>query len=86
MASADGMILAAGGLAFAGNFAKSGGFPENGYGIVGGTVALAFILALTKNTPISTPAKAFAGLTLLVAIYVYVPHLTKKNRKAKKNG
>lgn len=85
MAVSDGMFLAAGGLALTGNFVKAGGFPSNGYGIIGGTIALAFIASMTKSTPLDKPMKAFAGLVLLVAIYTYVPTL-RKSGKGKKNG
>lgn len=85
MASPDGLILTAGALALAGNFKESGGFPENGYAIISGTVALAFILSFTNGTPLQSPSRAFAALTLLVAVYQYVPTLYKQGKR-KNNG
>lgn len=82
MAKPDGMILLAGGLAFVGNFKEQGGFPSNGYAIVGGTFVLAFIFALAKSTPLDPAVKALAALILLVSVYTYVPNF----RKAKANG
>ena len=89
MASADGLMLVAGGLAFAGNFKKEGGFPPNGYGIIAATAALSFLAATSKNSALEGPVKALAGLMLLAAIYAYIPGLMTnetKKRKAKKNG
>lgn len=86
MASADGMVLLAGGLAFTGSFIKSGGFPENGYAIVGGTVALSFIVALASQSPLKPAVRAFAILILLVSAMRYIPALSKSDKKRKNNG
>ncbi len=82
MAAPDGIILAAGGLSFVGNFAKAKGFPPNGYAIVGGTIALAFIVSLASTTPLKPAVRAFTILVLLVAIARYVPGLYKNRSKA----
>ena len=81
MATPDGMALAAGGIAFAGNFAESDGFPANGYAIIGGTIALSFIAALASTTPLKPAVRAFTGLVLLVAIFRYVPALNDKRKR-----
>ena len=87
MASAEGMILGAGGLAFAGSFKQSGGFPPNGYAVIGGTVVLTFLASFAKDSPISGPVKGLAGLMLLAATIRYVPGLsTGYNKKGKKHG
>ena len=67
--------MGAGALSFAGNMKLAGGFPDNGYNIVGGTIALVFMASFTKNTVIARPVKAFAGLVLLAAAMYYVPVL-----------
>lgn len=85
MATSDGIFLLSGGIAFAGSFAKSDGFPPNGYAIIGGTTALAFLSSLTAGNPLARAVTALAWLTLLVSIYVYVPALTTKT-KVKANG
>lgn len=88
MAGPDGKILLAGGLAFTGSFLEAGGFPDNGYAIVGGTVGLSFVVSLASQTPLKPAVNAFAILVLLVAVMAYVPKLTTKrpNRKKKENG
>jgi hypothetical protein len=84
---AEGMILAAGGLAFAGSFKESGGFPENGYAIMGGTVGLVFLAATVKNSAIATPVKWLAILMLLGAAMRYLPVIVPSSgRKGKANG
>ena len=85
MATADKLVLGAGMIAFAGSFKQAGGFPENGYAIVGGTAALAFITSFTNGTILQKPAVWLSVLLLMSAIYVYVPGLAK-NKKGKKNG
>jgi len=77
MASADGLLVAAGGIAFAGSMAKARTFPPNGVKIIGATVALVIIASATKGTPLESPTKALAALMLLVSIYTYVPAFTK---------
>lgn len=87
MATADKVFLGAGMVAFAGSFKQAGGFPENGYAILGGTAALCFISSFTNGTPIQKPVTALAFLTLLASIYTFVPGLTKNTtKKGKKNG
>ena len=85
MATPDGIILTAGALAFAGNFAEQDGFPSNGYAIIGGTVALTFLASLTNNTPITPAVKGFAWLVLLGSAYRYIPAFTTK-KTGKGNG
>lgn len=75
--SAETLLIAAGGVTFAGNMAKAKSFPPNGVAIVAATVALVILASATKNTPLSGPVKALAGLMLLVAVYVNVPAFTK---------
>lgn len=82
MASAEGLLIGAGGLAFAGSFKDSGGFPENGYAIIGATVALVFLASTVSDTGLARPVKALAGLMLLVSAYRYIPAFTK----GKNNG
>lgn len=86
MATADGLFIATGGVAFLGSFAEQGGFPSNGYAIIGGTAALTFLASLTNNSPISGPVKGLAALTLLGAVYRYVPALYKTSQKGKTHG
>lgn len=85
MATADGLILVTGGVAFAGSFAEQGGFPSNGYAILGGTAALTFLASLTNGTPISPAVKGLAGLMLLGAVYRYVPALNKATQRKRKS-
>lgn len=75
MPNADSMILAAGGVALAGNFKIEGGFPTTGYTIVGATVALTFLASTVKGSALESPVKAAAGLMLLVALIRYIPGL-----------
>jgi hypothetical protein len=89
--NADGMLIGAGTLSFAGNMKLSGGFPENGYNIVGGTVALVFIASFTKDGYLAKPMKAFAFVCLLAAAMYYVPVLlptgeTKSTKKKVQHG
>lgn len=84
MATADKVILGAGMIAFAGSFKQAGGFPENGYAIVGGTAALAFLSSFTNGTSLQKPVTMLAVLTLLAAVYVYVPGLTKPSKQKRK--
>lgn len=86
MATAEGLIIGAGALSFAGNFQKSGGIPPNSVAIVGSTIGLAFLASIAKGTALDGPVKAAAGLMLLVAVYVYVPAFTKDRKKGKRNG
>jgi len=90
MATADGLVLLTGGVAFAGSFAEEGGFPSNGYAILGSTAALTFLASLSNGTPISPAVKGLAGLMLLGAVYRYVPAFTKtkssRKRKVKSHG
>jgi len=70
------MILGAGGLAFAGSFKESSGFPPNGYAIIAGTVVLTFLASFTSDGALDRPVKALAGLMLLVSAIKYVPGLS----------
>jgi len=85
-AKPDSIVLLAGGISFAGNFAGQKGFPDNGYAIIGATVALAFIASLTNGTPIHPAVRALAGLMLLASVYRYIPGFTKQKKEGKKNG
>lgn len=87
MASAEGMVMASGALAFAGSFKEAGGFPSNGYSVIAGTAMLTFLASLTRNSPISQPVKALAVLMLLAAAIRYIPGLAKtSNTRGKRNG
>lgn len=89
MATAGGLVLGAGGVAFLGSFKEAGGFPSNGYAIIAGTTALTFLASVTDKGPLSGPVKALAALMLLVAILRYVPGLRKSTSlkmKGKRNG
>jgi hypothetical protein len=81
MANSQGLIMIAGGLAFVGSFKEAGGFPSNGYAVVGGTVALSFIASLTNNTALEPAVKALGVLMILGAAYRYIPGLSKTNAK-----
>lgn len=78
MATSEGLILGAGGLAFAASFKEAGGFPPNGYAVIGGTVALTFIASFTSGSVLSGPVKALAALMLLGAAIRYIPNLSSK--------
>ena len=83
MASAEGFVLGAGALAFAGSFKEAGGFPSNGYAVIAGTAALTFLAATTKGSVIASPVRALAMLMLLAAAIRYIPGLApdKKGRR-----
>lgn len=81
MPSAEGLIIATGATAFASNFKESGGFPSNGYGIIGATIALVFIASFTAKGSFEKPIRALAALMLLGAVYRYVPAFTKTANK-----
>lgn len=76
----DLIIIGAGGLALAGNFAREGGFPENGYSIIGATIGLAFLASITNRTMLAPAVRMAALLMLLVSAYLYIPALRKANR------
>jgi hypothetical protein len=78
--SADHLIIGAGSLAFISNFKQAGGFPPNGITTIAATALLAFLAATTKDSAIAPAVSAFAGLVLLVAVFKYVPGLTKKGK------
>ena len=71
--TSEGLIIGAGGLAFAGNFKHDNGFPENGYAIIGATVALVFLASTVQGSALDKPVKALAGLMLLASMFRYVP-------------
>lgn len=79
---ADGLVILAGGVTFASNFKESGGFPPNGFGILGATFVLTFLAAVTRKSAIEPAVKALAALMLLGAIFRSVPALSK----GKNNG
>ncbi|HEY6020635.1 MAG TPA: hypothetical protein VIY48_12310 [Candidatus Paceibacterota bacterium] len=81
---ASNLVLTAGALAFVGSFKEAGGFPPNGYAVVGGTVALTFIASMTNGTSIEPAVKALAGLMILAAAMRYIPVLTNQTHKTKK--
>lgn len=83
--SAQGLFILAGIIAFAGNAKKSDGFPDNGYATIAATVALTFLGALTKGSRVERPIRALAVLSLLVAVYYYVPIFNPEG-KSKKHG
>lgn len=84
MNAAEGFIIGAGGLAFAGSFKEAQGFPPNGYSVVAATVALVFLASLTGGSVIGKPVKYAAGLMFLAAAIRYVPGLATNNQKGKK--
>lgn len=79
--NAKGAVVLSGGLALAGSFKKASGFPPNGYAVVGGTVALMFIVSLTDGTIVEGPVKAACMLMLLVAAIRYIPGLANTKKK-----
>lgn len=84
MPSTTGVIMSSGALAFVGSFKEAGGFPENGYAIIGGTTALTFLGSTVQGTKVEGPVRMFAYLVLLTAALKYIPSIT--NIKDKKNG
>jgi len=77
----DHVFMLAGLVALAGSFKDAGGFPDNGPSIIAGTAGLAFLSSMSRGSAFARPVNALAGLTLLVAVFVYVPNLTKTKRK-----
>jgi len=78
--NAEGLTIAAGSIAFIGNFAEEGGWPGNGYQIVGATIALTIIFSFASNGPLEKPVTALAALMLLASVYRYVPAFRKKGK------
>ena len=85
MGKSSGMILAAGGIALAGNFVRSEGFPENGYGTIAATCVLVFLASTLENGRFSQAAQWIAGGMLLTALIVYVP-VFSNSQKETNNG
>lgn len=86
MATAEGLIVGAGGLAFAGSFVEAKAFPPNGYKIISATIVLTLLASIAKG-PLSGPVKGLAALMLLASVYRYIPAFTKtKTKKGKSNG
>lgn len=77
MNGAEGMLIAAGGLALAGNAVEAKTFPSNGVNIIAATIALVLIASMASRTALAGPVKALAALMLLVSVYLYVPAFTK---------
>lgn len=86
MPKAESMVLGAGGIAFLGSFKEASGFPSNGYAVIAGTTALVFLAVTTRGTALEGPAKAMAGLMLLVALIRYVPGLRGQMKTKKGKG
>lgn len=82
--NAQGLVLMAGGLAFVGSFKEADGFPSNGYAIIGGTTALAFIASLSSGSKLDPAIKMLGVLMVLGAAYRYIPGLSKTNAKTAK--
>lgn len=80
MATAEGLVIGAGAVSFLGNFKESGGWPSNGYKILGATAVLAVLAAFSQDSRLAGPIKALAALMLLVSVYKYVPTLSKKGK------
>lgn len=87
MASAEGFVMGAGALAFAGSFKEAGGFPPNGYAVLAGTATLTFLASLAKGSAIASPVRGLALLMLLAAALRYIPVIVpmKSGRKSR-NG
>ncbi len=83
MANAQGLVTAAGGIAFVGSFKEAGGIPSNGLAIAGGTFGLILVFAAVQATPLAPATKALAALMLLGSVYRYVPGLFNTKRKGK---
>lgn len=83
MAQPDHLVIAAGSLAFISNFKTAGGFPSNGIQTIAGTAVLATLFAFTKDSALAPAVSALAALILLVAVFVYVPGLTRTAKKGK---
>jgi len=87
MASAEGLVMGAGGLALAGSFVEEKGFPSNGYKVISATIVLTLLASMVSKGPMAGPTKALAALMLLGAVYRYIPAFTKKApKKGKSNG
>jgi hypothetical protein len=67
------VVLGAGSLALAGEFAKEGGFPKDGPKAIIATVGLVIVFSVAANTPLEPLASALAWLILLGAVYAAVP-------------
>lgn len=78
MASATGLVVGSGLVAFAGNFKKTGGFPANGFVTLTATIILAFVVSFMQDGPLAKPVKAFALLAFIAVLIRYVPGLAKE--------
>lgn len=88
MAKTENIVMASGALAFAGSFKEAGGFPDNGYAVIGATTALVFLASTVSGSRIDGPIRGLAYLTLLSASLRYIPTLANmpNKRKKKSNG
>lgn len=75
---AEGLVIAAGTVAFFGSMKEAGGIPDNTPRIAVGTIILAIGAAFVGSGELSGPVKALAWLMLLAAIVRYVPKFSKK--------
>lgn len=88
MASAEGLLMTSGAVAFVGSWKESGGFPEKGVTMVSSTIALVVLASLIKGEW-EKPVKALAAVMLLAVAIRYIPGLAtnkKTSKKGKKNG
>lgn len=84
--NADKLFLLAGGITFLAAFKNENGFPSAGYGIISATVALTFVAALSSSSVLGKPIKAFAWLTVLIAILKSTPLLIESGTGITKKG
>lgn len=77
MARPEFPILATGGLALAGGYAREGGFPSNGTKAILATLTLVVIASATGDTKIGPLVSAIAWLSLLGVAYAVIPALGK---------
>ena len=79
-------VLAAGGLALAGGFAREGKFPSNGGKAIIGTIGLVIVVSALSGTKVAPISNALAWLVLLGAAYGSIPALKKaRTDSAKQN-
>jgi len=77
-------VMAAGAIALTAGFAEQKRFPDNGYKVIGGTLALTVLASATKGSNIEPLVRAFALLMLLASVYAYVPAFKRETDKRRK--
>lgn len=83
MAKPEYLVMAAGGISFAGSFAEEGGFPPKGINIIVATGILTLLASATERSRAGKIVTAFAWLLLIAAAYSTIPALQRSAAKAK---